>query len=354
MLYAKEKKEILAVLAPNNAPSDVFSACRALCQEGRSEHALLVALFAKLPEPKISELLTYVSSFPCRFPLGPVRPEKVTESRDTNWNAGTCQVCGQEVGARLGGIVHDGRSWKVVCASAHCHDHLGVTMAPRKTKQAPEVFLPEGEDHFAIALTYGTHRFVEQKEFVHRELGGTWRRSRRVWIVRASALEVQGAWQRAATLGLRCDESGENVPRETYEAFKQRRLAWLLELGRVLATQYEKDIERVQIEYEDYIDKTLESQRRRSAAYPELEMTEPVRELVHQAAIFMLEQCDGAIHRDDVGFSRADANMARHLFRRFREDARIDRALERMLARYHRQLGEAFPELFRTQLDLCA
>lgn len=101
-------------------------------------------------------------------------------------------------------------------------------------------------------------------------------------------------------------------------------------------------------------DKALDGQRRRSKAYPELEMTEHVRQHVHEAATMMLEMCDGAITRDDAGFSKADAMMARHLYRRFRQDERIDQALERMLARYHRQLRDDFPELYATQLNLAA
>lgn len=357
MLYAKEKKELLELLAPNNGDLDVFGTCRALCQEGKSELALVLAVFQKLPDAHVSRLLDYASTFLCRHPLGPVRPEKVRSHRNRNFHAGPCQVCGVDVGAGRGGVVHDGRGWRVVCASPHCHAHLEVEIEIG-VGESTDVFEADGDERFVVRLVPHAYRFFEKKEFVRRTLSGSWNPTRMVWSVRASAVESDDVREQARALGLSFEEDlqaqEEPLTSELRATWYARRVAWLISLARELARECEKDIERVRVEFEDYIAEALASQRRRSKAYPELEMTEEVRERVHEAATFMLGQCDGAMSRDDVGFSRADASMARHLYRRFREDDRIDRALERMLARYHRQLSQTFPLLFGDELRLGA
>jgi len=90
------------------------------------------------------------------------------------------------------------------------------------------------------------------------------------------------------------------------------------------------------------------------AERPERELTPELRETVREALAYMLSVCDGAEKRDAQGFGKVDAAISRLLADYVFDDADapaevVDdayRAAERMLSRYHRQLGQHCPTLF--------
>lgn len=85
---------------------------------------------------------------------------------------------------------------------------------------------------------------------------------------------------------------------------------------------------------------------RAKASRPEVEITPVVADKLRSALDFMLQRCDGAHARDDVGFNKPDAGRARILaLTGLKEDGEL-RAAERMLSRYHRQLEARYPEIF--------
>jgi hypothetical protein len=88
------------------------------------------------------------------------------------------------------------------------------------------------------------------------------------------------------------------------------------------------------------------SGERQKAQRPEVGITPPVAVSLRDALTFMLNRCDGAQARDDVGFSKPDAGRARVLADTGLTTDDELRTAERLLSRYHRQLHNTYPNLF--------
>ena len=90
----------------------------------------------------------------------------------------------------------------------------------------------------------------------------------------------------------------------------------------------------------------LQGERAKAAKSPEISLTPKVAVTLRDALSFMLNNCDGAQARDNVGFNKPDAGRARILVTTgLTTDAEL-RTAERMLSRYRRQLAEKYPDLF--------
>ena len=90
----------------------------------------------------------------------------------------------------------------------------------------------------------------------------------------------------------------------------------------------------------------LQGERSKAAGRPEVDITPQVAVSLRDALKFMLNRCDGAHSRDDVGFNKPDAGRARILATTgLTTDAEL-RTAERLLSRYYRQLHTKYPELF--------
>jgi hypothetical protein len=85
---------------------------------------------------------------------------------------------------------------------------------------------------------------------------------------------------------------------------------------------------------------------RMKAQRPEVPITSKVAVSLRDALKFMLNRCDGAQARDDVGFNKPDAGRARLLSETGLTTDDELRTAERLLSRYHRQLHEKYPNLF--------
>jgi hypothetical protein len=88
------------------------------------------------------------------------------------------------------------------------------------------------------------------------------------------------------------------------------------------------------------------SGERQKAQRPEVPITPPVAVSLRDALTFMLNRCDGAQARDDVGFSKPDAGRARVLAETGLTTEDELRTAERLLSRYYRQLHNTYPILF--------
>lgn len=126
------------------------------------------------------------------------------------------------------------------------------------------------------------------------------------------------------------DATTNGVVEETAEQWQARKDA----IARV-----ERDAHRAKVE------KIRESQAAR-ASRPERELTAEVVEQLKAAYDYMLSVCDGAVVADGVGFSKPDAVAASVLTQYDLDDPAAQRALERLLSRYHRQLSADFPAIF--------
>jgi len=82
------------------------------------------------------------------------------------------------------------------------------------------------------------------------------------------------------------------------------------------------------------------------ASRPEAPITSQTATQIRDALHFMLNRCDGAHQRDDVGFNKPDAGRARILAQTGLTTRGELRIAERMLSRYHRQLHTRYPDLF--------
>ena len=85
---------------------------------------------------------------------------------------------------------------------------------------------------------------------------------------------------------------------------------------------------------------------RAKAQRPEVTITPKVAVSLRDALQYMLTRCDGAHHRDDVGFNKPDAGRARILAQTGLTTEDELRTAERLLSRYYRQLHNKYPELF--------
>jgi len=94
------------------------------------------------------------------------------------------------------------------------------------------------------------------------------------------------------------------------------------------------------------IDDQYVAGERAKANRPEAPITPQVAVKLRDALKFMLNRCDGAQARDDVGFNKPDAGRARILVNTGLQTDDELRAAERMLSRYYRQLHTVYPELF--------
>jgi SWI/SNF-related matrix-associated actin-dependent regulator 1 of chromatin subfamily A len=80
---------------------------------------------------------------------------------------------------------------------------------------------------------------------------------------------------------------------------------------------------------------------------PMLPLTPERIESVRQAFLFMLGRCDGAVERDGQGFNKPDAAVAHCLLTAGLETDQELEAGFMILSRYHRQLKDRFPIIFR-------
>ena len=78
-----------------------------------------------------------------------------------------------------------------------------------------------------------------------------------------------------------------------------------------------------------------------------LPLTPERSEQVRQAFSFMLNVCDGAVQRDGQGFNKPDAAVAHCLLTAGLDTTEELEAGFMILSRYHRQLSERYPTLFR-------
>jgi len=90
----------------------------------------------------------------------------------------------------------------------------------------------------------------------------------------------------------------------------------------------------------------MQGERAKAVGRPEVDITPTVAVSLRDALKFMLNRCDGAQARDNVGFSKPDAGRARILAQTGLTTESELRATERMLSRYFRQLYTKYPELF--------
>lgn len=67
--------------------------------------------------------------------------------------------------------------------------------------------------------------------------------------------------------------------------------------------------------------------------------------VVQQALDTLISVCDGAVTKDNVGFSKADTLM--HLYDGAPEEVLEDSAIAKRLIKYHRQLGPTLTEKLR-------
>lgn len=85
---------------------------------------------------------------------------------------------------------------------------------------------------------------------------------------------------------------------------------------------------------------------RQKAQRPEVPLTPDVKVSIRDALRYMLNRCDGAHNRDDVGFNKPDAGRARILAQTGLTTDTELRTAERLLSRYYRQLHTKYPNLF--------
>lgn len=107
------------------------------------------------------------------------------------------------------------------------------------------------------------------------------------------------------------------------------------------AAQVTRDAAKLRVETAGWL-----SGERQKAQRPEVGITPPVAVSLRDALTFMLNRCDGAQARDDVGFSKPDAGRARVLADTGLTTDDELRTAERLLSRYHRQLHATYPKLF--------
>ncbi|MCK9567494.1 SNF2-related protein [Candidatus Pacearchaeota archaeon] len=87
---------------------------------------------------------------------------------------------------------------------------------------------------------------------------------------------------------------------------------------------------------------------------PEPELTPGRKEMLRDALEYMISVCDGAETRDQMGFNKPDAFMARWVGMCLREEDEVSfRVLERILVRYRRQLKGRFEEIWKPANDFC-
>jgi len=85
---------------------------------------------------------------------------------------------------------------------------------------------------------------------------------------------------------------------------------------------------------------------------PEPELTPGRKEMLRGALEYMVSICDGAETRDQMGFNKPDAFMARWVGMCLREEDEVSfRVLERILVRYRRQLKGKFEEIWKPALE---
>jgi superfamily II DNA or RNA helicase len=118
-----------------------------------------------------------------------------------------------------------------------------------------------------------------------------------------------------------------------------------------LARLAEREREAEEAEWQSAVDRIHDRQVERAAVkgngfVRERPITERLAKTLKAAFAFMMSVCDGAKEKDNMGFNKPDAVMARILMRHDLNDEKTQRALYAILSRYHRQLHECFPVLF--------
>jgi SWI/SNF-related matrix-associated actin-dependent regulator 1 of chromatin subfamily A len=85
---------------------------------------------------------------------------------------------------------------------------------------------------------------------------------------------------------------------------------------------------------------------------PEPELTESRKKLIREALDYMVGRCDGARMKDGIGFNKPDAAIAHWIYRTglYDNDDTTFRVTERILSRYHTQLGNSFGGIWKPEL----
>jgi SWI/SNF-related matrix-associated actin-dependent regulator 1 of chromatin subfamily A len=144
--------------------------------------------------------------------------------------------------------------------------------------------------------------------------------------------------------------SVEGVKGETEEEFEAR-----MEQIRTAAEEWErkqaeaeaaKQRERGEKKAPVILDREKERHARTKSAKTVLPLTAERKDAVREAFAYMMSVCDGAVTRDNVGFNKPDAMVARFLvWAGMKTNVEIEGAYY-MLTRYWRQLHESYPILW--------
>ena len=130
---------------------------------------------------------------------------------------------------------------------------------------------------------------------------------------------------------------------ETEEEFAER----MQKLAEFEAQQAQRQQEQTKADAKSKVAGIHEREKTRYGQRPLLPLTPERSEQVRSAFRHMLGVCDGAVLRDGVGFNKPDAAVAHCLLTAGLEDQRELEAGQMILSRYHRQLSEQYPILFR-------
>ncbi len=91
---------------------------------------------------------------------------------------------------------------------------------------------------------------------------------------------------------------------------------------------------------------------RSKATLPEPELTSERKDMLMGALNYMVGRCDGAVTRDNQGFNKPDAAIGHWIAATGmkKDDDVTFRVLERILSRYHRQLGDKFAAIWTPEM----
>jgi hypothetical protein len=154
---------------------------------------------------------------------------------------------------------------------------------------------------------------------------------------------VQAAIENTTTVAPPAHNPGIQIKAESQEAFDER----MAEV-RAAAEAAEREVRERQIQkIKGLVQSTWLSGERDKAKRAEVPLTPERVKLIWDALDHMLDQCDGAIMRDNEGFNKPDAGRARMLRMTGLQTEDEQRVAERMLSRYHRQLHDKYPVLFK-------
>lgn len=133
---------------------------------------------------------------------------------------------------------------------------------------------------------------------------------------------------------------------ETIAEFEARMLKIEQANADLEAKRRQENAEQIKARAKSKVD-MIHSREKAKNTQPLLTLT-PARTLaVRDAFKYMLSVCDGAVQRDNVGFNKPDAAVAHCLLTAGLETEKEVEAGQLICTRYHRQLSDKFPILFR-------